>query len=218
MLDKFFYIIDSICSQDFSAFNDPSIILTVYVCVGLAIFIDSAFLPAAPMPCDSVVVLSGTLGATGVVDFYVMLSVLVGCGILGSLFAYFQGYFLNKLSVVKKWMGVIPIETMQRVDNIIFRRGFLSLFVARFIPVIRPLTPLVIGLRSGNAFVGIGVGVQLLVSSVAWILVLMGLGAMVTLLPENLKHIALTAIIVSPVATAGIGIIGGLVKYGCKKK
>lgn len=218
MFDKFFYVIDSICSQNFAAFNDPSMLLAVYACVGLAIFIDSAFLPAAPMPCDSVVILSGTLGAMGVIDFSTMLCVLICCALVGSYAAYLQGHYLNKLKFVKKWMGVVPIETMQRVDNLIFKRGFLSLFVARFIPVVRPLTPLIIGLRTNNAFAGFKIGGQLLVSSIAWIAVLMGLGAVVTLFPDNLKHIAMTVIIVSPVATACVGVAGGLFKYFHSKK
>ncbi|UKA04817.1 DedA family protein [Photobacterium damselae] len=213
MLDKFFYVIDSICSQNFAAFNDPSMLMAVYVCVGIAIFIDSAFLPAAPMPCDSVVILSGTLGAMGVISFSQMLCVLISCGLLGGYVAYLQGHYLNKLKFVKKWMEVVPVETMQRVDNLIFKRGFLSLFVARFIPVVRPLTPLIIGLRTNNAFAGFSIGFQMLISSVAWIFILMCLGAIVTLFPESVRHVAMTIIIVSPVATACIGIAGGLFKY-----
>ena len=213
MFEKFFYVIDSICSQNFTAFNSPSMLMAVYVCVGVAIFIDSGFLPAAPMPCDSVVILSGTLGAMGVVNFHVMLAVLVLGGVIGSYAAYLQGHYLTKLTIVKKWMGLIPIETMQKVDDIIFKKGLLSLFVAKFIPIIRPLTPLVIGLRAKSGGISSTIGIQLVISSIIWIVVLMGLGASITLLPENLKHVALSIIIVSPIVTACVGVVGAIIKY-----
>lgn len=49
------------------------------------IWLESAFLPAAPLPCDSIVILSGTLGAMGVVDFKVIAALLILAAAIGYL-------------------------------------------------------------------------------------------------------------------------------------
>ncbi|PSV00391.1 DedA family protein [Photobacterium kishitanii] len=217
MFEKFLHIFNLITTQDFSALSDPSIVLAIYMCVAFIIFIDSAFIPASPIPCDSIMILSGTLCAMGIIDFKVMIPLLALAGTIGSYIAYLQGHYLTKLNFVKRWIDMVPLKTMAKVDNLLFKHSFASLFIARFIPVVRPLTPLIIGVRANNLFVGYTRTMQAILSTLAWVGLLLGFGAAVTLLPDNLKHIVTGIIIASPIATIGLGVIVALFNFAKKK-
>lgn len=52
--------------QDFDTLLAPGSAVLIYIIVAVLIGMESGFLPAAPLPCDSVVVLVGTLAAVGV--------------------------------------------------------------------------------------------------------------------------------------------------------
>ncbi len=85
-------------------------------CRGDINLLESGFIPAAPFPCDSVVVLSGTLAAVGVLDpIAIMLVIIVSAG-LGSWAAYLQGKWLNRLPKVQGWVNAVPQKRLEQVD------------------------------------------------------------------------------------------------------
>ncbi|MDF5533581.1 DedA family protein, partial [Vibrio parahaemolyticus] len=68
MFDSIIQVLSAFWHQDFTALMAPGSAGLVYFVVAVIIFLESGFIPAAPFPCDSVVVLSGTLAAVGVLD------------------------------------------------------------------------------------------------------------------------------------------------------
>ena len=203
MLDSFVSIFLALWHQDFVALQNPESMVMIYVCLTFVIWLESAFLPAAPLPCDSVVILAGTLGAMGVIDFKLIVLLLILASAIGSWFAYIQGRWLDHLPTVKGWVDKVPPNRMQTVDNLLNRHGVIALFVARFIPVVRSLLPLMMGLRVKNQtrffrFAGL--------SATAWVLLLTGLGYMLTLLPENMARIVTMVLMIAPFATLAIAI------------
>ncbi|MCD9493966.1 DedA family protein [Photobacterium carnosum] len=204
MLDSFVSIFSALWQQDFTALQNPESIVMIYFCVTFVIWLESAFLPAAPLPCDSIVILSGTLGAMGIIDFKLIVFLLIMASAIGSWLAYLQGRWLDHLPKVKQWVEMVPPHRMQTVDKLLIRHGVVALFAARFIPVVRSLLPLVMGFRIKNQahffrFAWL--------SATAWILLLTGLGYLLTLLPENIARITTMILMVAPFITLSIAII-----------
>ena len=105
MFDSIIQVLSAFWHQDFTALMAPGSAGLVYFVVAVIIFLESGFIPAAPFPCDSVVVLSGTLAAVGVLDpIMIMLVIAVSAG-LGSWAAYLQGKWLNRLPKVQGWVS-----------------------------------------------------------------------------------------------------------------
>ncbi|MDF5632510.1 DedA family protein, partial [Vibrio parahaemolyticus] len=156
----------------------------VYFVVAVIIFLESGFIPAAPFPCDSVVVLSGTLAAVGVLDpIMIMLVIAVSAGV-GGWAAYLQGKWLNRLPKVQGCVSAVPQKRLEQVDVLLSKHGLIALFCARFIPVVRSLLPLMMGLRvkrisNFHYFAWL--------SAILWTLVLCGFGSLLPLLPENMS-------------------------------
>lgn len=204
MLDSFVSIFSALWQQDFAALQNPESIVMIYFCVTFVIWLESAFLPAAPLPCDSIVILSGTLGAMGIIDFKLIVFLLIMASAIGSWLAYLQGRWLDHLPKVKQWVEMVPPHRMQTVDKLLIQHGVVALFAARFIPVVRSLLPLVMGFRIKNQahffrFAWL--------SATAWILLLTGLGYLLTLLPENIARITTMILMVAPFITLSIAII-----------
>lgn len=204
MLDSFVSIFSALWHQDFAALQNPESIVMIYFCVTFVIWLESAFLPAAPLPCDSIVILAGTLGAMGIIDFKLIVFLLIVASAIGSWLAYLQGRWLDHLPKVKRWVDMVPSNRMQTVDRLLIRHGIVALFAARFIPVVRPLLPLMMGFRIKNQahffrFAWL--------SATAWVLLLTGLGYLLTLLPENVARVTTMILMVAPFLTLGIAII-----------
>ncbi len=207
MFDSIIQVLSAFWHQDFTALMAPSSAGLVYFVVAVIIFLESGFIPAAPFPCDSVVVLSGTLAAVGVLDpIMIMLVIAVSAG-LGSWAAYLQGKWLNRLPKVQGWVSAVPQKRLEQVDVLLSKHGLVALLCARFIPVVRSLLPLMMGLRvkrisKFHYFAWL--------SAILWTLVLCGFGSLLPLLPENMSKAITMLLMAAPIITLVIGVLSFL--------
>ncbi|WP_066016243.1 DedA family protein [Endozoicomonas atrinae] len=214
MLDAFVSILEALWYQDFVALQNLESVFMIYFCVTFLIWLESAFLPAAPLPCDSIVILSGTLGAMGVIDFKIVVALLILAAAIGSWFAYLQGRWLEHLPKVRVWVDRVPPKKIQVVDQLLIQHGVIALFVARFIPVVRSLLPLMMGFRIKKhshffRFAGL--------SAIAWVGFLTGIGYLLTLLPENISRVVTVILMVAPFVTLAVAIISLVVSWLFKR-
>ncbi|GAL22488.1 DedA protein [Vibrio maritimus] len=77
MLDATQDVLIAIWNQDFDALLSPGSAVLIYILVTIFIGLESSFLPAAPLPCDSIVVLVGTLSAVGVLNPFLAFALLI---------------------------------------------------------------------------------------------------------------------------------------------
>ncbi|QXP21018.1 hypothetical protein KE622_04600 [Shewanella algae] len=128
MLDSITTVLQAIWQQDFTALHAPGIALSIYVCIFSFIFLESALLPAAPLPCDSVVILSGTLAAMGILNPLLVYLLLFVAAAGGSYLAFVQGRLLNRLPRVQGWVYKVPPDSLAAVDKLLGRHGLVALF------------------------------------------------------------------------------------------
>ncbi|KLV01465.1 membrane protein [Photobacterium aquae] len=207
MFDSVMSVLMALWHQDFNALMVPGSAAMVYFVVAALIFLESGFIPAAPFPCDSVVILSGTLAAVGVLDPVFILVLIAFCSAMGSWAAYQQGRWLNKLPKVQKWVDAVPQRRLQQVDVLLGKHGLVALFCARFIPVVRSLLPLMMGMRVSK--VGKFHYFSWL-SAMLWTGLLCGFGMVLPLLPENLSRLVTMALMAAPVITLSVAVLSFL--------
>jgi membrane protein DedA with SNARE-associated domain len=203
MLDSIFSVFMALWNQDFSVLQSPESAIMIYCVVGALIFLESGFIPAAPFPCDSVVVLSGTLAAVGVLDPVAILLLICVCAALGSWAGYLQGAWLNRLPKVQGWVKAVPANRMAQVDTLLGKHGLVALFSARFIPVVRSLLPLMMGMRASkvNKFHYFS-----WLSAILWTLLLCSFGVLLPLLPETMSKYITAGLMAAPVITLCLAI------------
>lgn len=109
-------------------------------------FLETALLLGLILPAEKVLVFSSLLAAKGVISPVHF----VVCGsfgtFLGYTVSYFLGAFLGK-EFLKELLFKFKVseEGFERTRRFVEEKGELSLIFGRFIPVIRPLLPVIIG-------------------------------------------------------------------------
>lgn len=197
-------ILVALWHQDFDALLTPGSAIVIYIIVTLFILLESAFLPAAPLPCDSIVVLVGTLTAVGVLHPLIAFPLLIVAASFGSWLAYLQGKWLNKLPLASSWLNKVPQNSLHKVDILLARHGLIALFTARFIPCVRSVLPMVMGVRSQptaqfHYFSWI--------SACLWVGILAGLGWLLPILPDPFNRIVTIGLMIAPFITISIALI-----------
>lgn len=208
MLDALFSVLIALWNQDFSVLQSPESAIMIYTVVGALIFLESGFIPAAPFPCDSVVVLSGTLAAVGVLNPIVVLLLICVCAALGSWAGYLQGTWLKSLPKVQGWVNAVPNNRMQQVDKLLGKHGLIALFSARFIPVVRSLLPLMMGMRASQVS---KFHYFSWLSAILWTLLLCSFGMLLPMLPEAVSKYITAGLMAAPVITLCVALSSFLI-------
>ena len=197
MFESVVMIFSAIWQQDFTVLMNEQFTTLIYIIIGFLILLESGFIPASPLPCDSVVVLAGILAAVGVLDPMLILTVITVSAAVGSELGYLQGKKLNEFPKVRRWIAQLPEKKVNQADLLLNKYGFVSLFFARFIPVARSLVPLMMGIRNNNRK---SFHLLSLSSAFIWTLILMGMGYLVSSLPSQYSQIVTTLLMLLPIS------------------
>ena len=165
MLDIFV----AIWHHDFETLQQVSSLNGFLLLLAFILLLESSFV-FLPLPGDSLVLFAGGLVGLGIIDFYPTASALCVAASLGSVNAYLQGRILHNTRLVPFLNRVLPQDALPRAKKLLHRYGFLSLFISRFIPFVRVLTPMLMGLSKLSIFRTLIISIS---SSVIWCLVLM---------------------------------------------
>lgn len=210
MLDSIVTVISGLWHHNLTALQAPDIAVWIYIIVATLILLESAFIPAAPLPCDSVVILAGSLAEIGILHTGYIFAAIFVCAALGSKLAFVQGRWLNRLPMVQKWVNSVPTHRLETVDKLLTRHSFVALFMARFIPVVRSLLPLMMGMRIRKVAHFYSPAWS---SAFIWTSLLVGFGYILPKLPEPISKTLTMILMVAPVITLCVAIGSWLVLY-----
>jgi membrane-associated protein len=113
----------------------PLLFLLIFIETGLVIF---PFLPG-----DSLLFISGTLASQGLVSIILVFIIASLAAIIGDSVNYLVGSFVgNKIYKIK----FIKKEYITRTENFYERHGGKTIFLSRFVPIIRTFAPFVAGI------------------------------------------------------------------------
>ncbi|MCG9657507.1 Inner membrane protein YqjA [Vibrio mediterranei] len=158
-------IISAIWLQDFDSLLELNSLHVLLLLLGVVLFLESSFV-FLPLPGDGLVLFVGGMVGLGAIDFSSALVLLTCASFLGSLIAYLQGRWLHNTSFMRKAEQTLPDESLPKARRLLNRYGFLSLFVSRFVPFVRVLTPMLMGVAQLSAIRTLIVSFT---SSITWV-------------------------------------------------
>lgn len=198
----------AIWHQDFEQLIQMQAIGLLVTCLVVILFLESAFV-FLPLPGDSLVLLAGGLVGMGVLGPEVTFLYMPLAAGLGSLVAYLQGHALHGTSFMSHVERMIPEGSLPRASRLLDRYGFWAMFVSRFIPFVRVLTPMLMGVSRLHLP---KVMVASFASAFLWALVLSLIGKFVMATPVLANHhelltkcLLVTSLALFVIAVAAIG-------------
>ncbi|MGR2945766.1 DedA family protein [Vibrio vulnificus] len=198
----------ALITSDFDVIQNSKYLLIILTAI---LFLESAFV-FLPLPGDSLVIFSGGMVALGVLPVTESIILLTLAASLGGLVAYWQGFLLRQSRAHRSLEGILPNGTLERATTLLMKYGFLSLFVSRFIPFVRVLTPMMMGVNRLNA---IKVFFSNLSSSLLWVALLLLIGKLTLLNPmlENYQAILIKGLVGVSLTLMFITLFGIVIRY-----
>ena len=177
-------ILSAIWIQDFDTLLEINSLHILLLLLAVVLFLESSFV-FLPLPGDGLVLFVGGLVGLGAVDFYTALTVLSLSASLGTIIGYLQGRWLEGSRFMNKIEVVLPEDSLPRARRLLNKFGFLSLFVSRFIPFVRVLTPMLMGIAHLSFIRTVMISMT---SSIVWVLTLLYAGKSIMRHPFLHQH------------------------------
>jgi membrane-associated protein len=115
-----------------------------YALLFFIVFMETGFVVTPFLPGDSLIFAAATFAARGTLNPWVMFLLLAFSAFLGDTANYWIGHRIGKRAYTGeiKW---IKKEYMERTHTFFEKHGGKTIFLARFVPIIRTFTPFVAG-------------------------------------------------------------------------
>src|SRR5512140_1616746 len=141
-----------------------------YALLFLVIFIETGFVVTPFLPGDSLLFAAGTFAAIGSLDIWVLFGLVAVAAVLGDTVNYWIGHFLGDRAYNIKW---IKREYIERTHAFFQKHGGKTIFLARFVPIVRTFAPFV----AGASQMSYGFFIRWnLVGGITWVLIFTALG------------------------------------------
>lgn len=177
-------ILSAIWVQDFDTLLEINSLHILLLLLSVVLFLESSFV-FLPLPGDGLVLFVGGLVGLGAVNFYTALILLSSAAFLGTIVGYLQGRWLEGSLFMTKIETVLPDDSLPRSKSLLNKFGFLSLFVSRFIPFVRVMTPMLMGIARLSF---IRTAMISLTSSIIWVITLLFAGKSIMRHPFLSQH------------------------------
>ncbi|MCC7210251.1 MAG: DedA family protein [Candidatus Brocadia sp.] len=147
MVEWLKYFIDFVLHLDKHLFELVSTYgIWTLVFLFLIVFAETGFIATPFLPGDSLLFAAGAVAATGALNIYILVGVLVAAAILGDTANYWFGYHLGPKIFRKHKSAFFNPEYLERTNRFFEKYGGKTIIIARFIPIIRTFAPFVAGI------------------------------------------------------------------------
>jgi membrane-associated protein len=125
----------------------------VYALLFLIIFCETGLVVTPFLPGDSLLFATGALSASGILNIWAVLLLLVAAAILGDAVNYSIGHYLGpKIFTAEDksgfWHRMLNREHLNKAHKFFVKYGGKAIVLARFVPIVRTFVPFVAGAGS----------------------------------------------------------------------
>jgi membrane-associated protein len=120
----------------------------VYLLLFAIIFIETGLVVMPFLPGDSLLFVAGSLAAVGSLNFGLLFVLLFAAAVLGDNLNYVIGRFFGPRIVKWKTFGrdLVQQKHLDKTHGYFEKYGVKTIIIARFVPIVRTLTPFVAGI------------------------------------------------------------------------
>jgi membrane-associated protein len=174
----------------------------IYVVLFLIIFAETGLVVTPFLPGDSLLFATGALAATGALNFWGVVALLLVAAVLGDAVNYAVGRYVGPRIFTADdhtgwWHKLLNREHLQRAHAFFERYGGKAVVLGRFVPIVRTFVPFVAG---AGAMTYTTFAFYNVVGAIAWVGICVGLGyafGNVPIVRDNFSLVALGIIFVS---------------------
>jgi membrane-associated protein len=174
----------------------------VYAMLFAIIFIETGLVIWPFLPGDSLLFAAGALAATGVLDIYMVVILLVAAAVAGDAVNYSIGRYAGpKVFSAHDYQGflhkLLNRNHLDKAHAFFEKHGGLAVVSGRFVPIVRTFVPFVAGAASMTASTFVFYNV---IGGIIWVLVCAGAGYLfgnVPIIKDNFSLVAIGIVFVS---------------------
>ena len=122
--------------------------LWTYLILFIILFMETGFVITPFLPGDSLLFVAGAAAASGILDIHLLLIVFILGAIIGDTVNYWIGNYLGLHVFLCRFPDLVKQEYIDRTYGFFEKYGGATIFVARFVPVVRTFAPFLAGVGS----------------------------------------------------------------------
>jgi len=119
-----------------------------YLILFLIIFLETGLVVMPFLPGDSLLFVSGAAAAGGILSLGWLLVAIIAGAILGDTLNYWIGNYVGLHVFLDRFPNLVKKEYIDRTYGFYEKYGGATIFVARFVPVVRSFAPFLAGVGS----------------------------------------------------------------------
>lgn len=119
-----------------------------YVILFLIIFLETGLVITPFLPGDSLLFVGGAAAAGGILDLQLLIIVIIAGAVLGDTLNYWIGNRIGLHLFLERFPNLVRKEYIDRTYGFYEKYGGATIFVARFVPMVRTFAPFLAGIGS----------------------------------------------------------------------
>ncbi len=178
------------------------------------IFCETGLVITPFLPGDSLLFMIGALTASGELNFWLIVTILIVAAIIGDTVNYHIGKYIGPKIFHKENVMFLNKEHLVRTHKFYEKHGGKTIIIARFMPIIRTFAPFVAGMGSMSYFKFILYNIT---GGILWVLSLVAAGHYFGNIPIVKKNFTLVIMVIIFLSILP-GIIAWLQAYLAQRK
>jgi len=119
-----------------------------YFIIFFIIFFETGFVILPFLPGDSLLFVCGAAAASGIMDLQWLVPAIIIGAVLGDTVNYWIGNYLGIHIFLERFPSLVKKEYIDRTYGFYEKYGGATIFVARFVPIVRTFAPFLAGIGS----------------------------------------------------------------------